>query len=781
LKKIKSFALFPENRSAVKEATMKLKIAAVCLLLFFLTNRLFAADTAYAPVRNCVPFTVPNNGIAYALDLSSRIDAGSDSMLRVYDIPSNTLRKTIRIPSYWRLETYTYSADPAGFVVIFCDSGYYKVTISSGICKKMYPIPMSLYFTEKCISNDYSKIIYITKDSSLYIADTSLSPPKRLFTNTKTASSFVAFYPDNKRVLTLNEKDSTLRIWNTDEDAILAEKHIPFKTLESAGFSRSDDKILIPISSSTTRSYMIVDAMTGNILSSDSASYNSTQKTWYYPVSIQFSSDDSKVLFGEPWTSTFIVDMATKKCRAYNIGSSGAYFWYYNPPWFTAGDTAAIIHAYNTGTLVNELYELSATTGKLSQRYTKQYRPVVRYSGFSNKGEPLLIGRYYYTAYSSFSGFSDVDTTLYWNAETDKEFLKRIGITQPQGTADYIFEDYFSADGTRLFQESWNVDIGSNNYLRGISIFNIADTGQLVAAINGSKILTSQDRSSACVFEDSIVKIVDAQSSNISQIPFKLPSQWIPYAIMPSLNIMCACSTSTPSQFSGTFYTLSAWDLRTNALIGKFYIGGMDWFDNKYHTMTPRVFITTDGAGVIITSSNGTKMLDIHTGSLLKAFTYDNTNVANVTLTPDGNQLIIGNCCYLTSTGELLRVYNGMSGFNYVAFNPRDNRQFIAGGKIWELPFPVGTIHRPPIQPKPSSVQCYADFRSLNINIQFARGEKAIVALYQLNGRCVLKKNLALLSGQCKVAFPKPAQGTYVYRLEVPSIAVSNQGKFMIR
>jgi hypothetical protein len=174
LKKIKSYTLFPNIFLAVKEANMKLKIAAASLLLFFLSNGLFAADTVYTPVRNCVPFTVPDNGCAYALDLSSRTDVCSDSMLRVYDIPSNALRKTIRIPSYWQLKTYTYSADQAGYVVIFCDSGYYKVTLSTGINKKMYPIPMSLFFSEKCISNDFARIIYMTKDSSLYIADTSL-------------------------------------------------------------------------------------------------------------------------------------------------------------------------------------------------------------------------------------------------------------------------------------------------------------------------------------------------------------------------------------------------------------------------------------------------------------------------------------------------------------------------------------------------------------------------------------------------------------------------------
>jgi hypothetical protein len=775
------------KKKLIKEAKVNLNVLTKNALLFIcLTSLAIAADTLYSPIKDYVPFTVSANGTAYARDISSRIDVCSDSMLRMYDIPSNQLRKTIRFPSRnISLITLSYSPDLLGYVIVRGDSGIYKVTISSGSIAKMYPLSTASILSVTCFSGDYSKIIYMAKDSLLHLDDSSGDSARLCFVNSNTTIHYAAFYPDNKKIITLNANDSTLRIWNANADTILVSRHLSVSISEQAGFSSRGDKIVIPLQYNNTRKYAVADASTGEILSIDSISVYGAPTTWNYGVDFQFASDDSKVMLGDFWTFTSIIDISTKKLLASYNGPGNAFYWHYNQRWFSTADTSVIIPTYHTGANFNALYELSANTGGIGVRYAKQDWPAVQYSGFSDKGQPLFVGRYYYEEYITYLGFYSLDSTVYWNAETNKEFTKRQGLTQPSTTADYVFENYFSPDGKRMFQEFWSLDAGSSgNGLYSIDIYNTADTGQLVTSVfcrSSSAVLTSQDKRSACIFDTSMVKIIDALTGDTVQMPFKLPSQWKPYTIVPTQNIVCACSTYQASQFADVKYTLGIWDLHTNALINKYFIESIDWMSNKSHGDTPRILVTPDSSRVIISSTNCTKMLDIHTGSQLVKYTNSNINIANTALTPDGNQIIIGNGCYLTSSGKLQRVYNGMSGFDYVVFNPLNNRQFIAKGKIWELPIPIAGSHSPAVQEKPRTVFCHANSRYLIIGLSSAQGEKAKIALYQPNGRRVFKKETVIRNEQEKVAFPQLSRGIYFYWFEVPSISFKSQGKIIIR
>lgn len=166
-------------------------------------------------------------------------------------------------------------------------------------------------------------------------------------------------------------------------------------------------------------------------------------------------------------------------------------------------------------------------------------------------------------------------------------------------------------------------------------------------------------------------------------------------------------------------------------------------------------------------------------GLCIKILDDDRYSDKYTALSPDGDQIIAGTCCYSAYTGELERVYKGMSG--YPVFNPLNNRQFISGTKIWELPAPSSVSYKQVAKNAFNSISCHASSGNLILHIQSPHGEKAIITLYQPNGRCILKRETVITDARQQILLPKLSRGTYIWQVEAPSISAKNQGKIIIQ
>lgn len=752
-----------------------------------------AVDTVFTPVRERVPADIDGSRIAYSRDGATRLECESNTV-RIYDMGTPTPIQSIQVPFIIHsLLTPQYARRSDGFIAVegWANNSYavYKVSLPSGAVVKAFSLPSYDAVGQMFFSEDFSLAIAKQADTTYSLFASSLSDVgkdstrKCLVTPKKKKFDFATFSPDKKKIVAVSRADTSIQIWDTAKDTLLQIVKFPREIFEKAYFTRSGSRIFVPTLSDlsgTRDGFAMVDAETGALLGVDSA--NACQIRYWFIGRLHFdiSANDSLLAIGDG-SNTGVIDLSKRTCKASFRGPVPNNDWVIGRPAFLPGDSSLQIPAYHNGSSTYRCYRQDIPSRKLQTVFSRQDRPSFDYIGFNPKGEPLLGGSYRYSGTDSYSGLYQFDTLVYWNAVTEKEFLKRLPISQPRSGSISVFHS-FLPDGMRMIREYWYLDIGryALTKIDVSDISEISDEGRVVASIgyaSGSLVL-AQNHRSVLSFDSNTVAITDAYTGDSSRMPFQLPRGWNAWGAVPERNIVFACSSYQKDNLANRNYWLTVWNLRTNEKIGDFPLASLGWFDANYQSSQPKVLLTPDGKEIIVASASGVKKMDLATGKENRWFSWKEARL--VQFSPGGKHLLIGDSCYSTDTWEMERVY-AKASLARVAFNPLKPNEFVSGAKTWELPGPSESL-----APAAAPLRQLGSIRpigakSLLIEVPSAQGEMASFELFQSEGRRVLKAQTFLGRARQVVAIPELAAGSYSYRLEVPALSVRAQGTLIAR
>jgi hypothetical protein len=541
-------------------------------------------------------------------------------------------------------------------------------------------------------SDSYKKMISLNPvDSSHMLWNLTAGTSKKCFMGLQKNVARAIFTPDESKILAISPQDSSAQLRDAVTDSILISYHFPKAIFPYASFSPDSKSFLIPMNATPgvffpARIYAIINATKDSVIKIDSTHQNLTSLNWWGggDVSLIYSPDGSKIVAGDEY-NVVVMDATTGETLLTYLGK-GPVDGYINDQqrWFSPEGNSVLMPFSNSQCCTNGLAEFNINQQQETMRFLKQNRPSISYSGFSEKGEALFIGQYYYSGSYIYTGYYKWDTISFWNGETDKEFMKRMHVTQPQVGGSFSSKFFFFPDGKGLLQENWYYNSSFNESSKtDISIYDISDTGKCIYSGQGEP---SQDCRSVYIFIGDSCKTINLQTGDSSMGPFN---------------------------------------------------------------------------------------------QNIKTFSKNNGNYA---LSPDGKHYISGNSCYNVLTGAKERVYLGMTG--YVTFNPVNPKQFISGPCIWELPN-AASVQSPAKETTSGRFHIIsATSARLIIDLPSTPGNYAIKAtlkIYQLNGRKLTQIPVIFKGTRQSITLPNLANGTYVYRFEIPSHSINIQGKIIIR
>ncbi|HEX2958922.1 MAG TPA: hypothetical protein VHO70_18955 [Chitinispirillaceae bacterium] len=741
-------------------------------VLSLLTAVIFTvkADSLSVPLKNYQESTTYN--FAYSRDGNYRADFCTDSTLRIYDIRTGQLQKKIQLPTN-NMTLYKKSYTSSNQELISgSDSTIYRIDIAEGLVSAFRP-PFSAGVRPLYFSDDYTKMI--SCDSVYRLWNLNSGTGRECFADLDTVE-FAVFSPDNQFVLLVREADSSAQLRSTETDSIMMTYHIPSSLLSSATFSPDGDKFLVPIltRAGASTAFAVMNVNSGDLIRIDTTAQNSSCKigwVWPHEVVLVYSMDQSRIIQADD-DNVCVLDAETGEYMASfcggspSFGGTQAYGFLNNPSWFSPDGDSVFIPTNHSGSKVSKLVVLETATNRKTVKYFRQDRPAVRSSGFSECGQPLFVGRYSYTEYSSGAGFYDFDTLVYWNGETDTEFKSRMRVTQPEGVGSYYYENYFTPDGRRMIQQ-----FGSRGSLE---IFNITDTCLRIAK-TGSGVL-SQDMKAVYVLGRDSCSVTDIETGSVTSYPLKCKNRKICAAYGDLIGVYYMKDTA---DFSDGVLYFGLWNSKSGDSIFEVIVDRIRWAlkdsDNWIYAG-----IINSGTEIVISSPNALQIIDAATGLYKKTISGKGSQF--LTFSPDCRQFIAGNGCYEASTGGLQRVYN-FPRDGHVSFNPVNPRQFILGATIWELPAlslgTSGTNHYLSMKLNVTALNS----GNLVLQLPFTQNKrcgKYSFMIFRMDGRMVMKKLVEYAAARQVIAVPGLSCGTYLYRLEVPWEKKHFGGKLLI-
>lgn len=751
----------------------------VCIaFLSFFSAAIFSinADTLSTPLKNYEQSTTYN--FAYSQNGNYRADFCTDRALRIYDIRTGKLQKTIQLP-FNNMTLYTNSYSPTKQELIAgSDSLIYKIDIAEEAVSAL-PLPRSAGASPLFFSGDYTKMI--SRDSVYRLWNLNSGIGRQCFADLDTLECAV-FSPDNKYTLLINKADSSAQLRSAENDSIIRTYHIPGPQFSYAVFSPDGGKFLVPVffRSGIETAFAIMDVKSGELIRIDSTSYNSPCRivwAWQHEVVLVYSMDQSRIIHGDD-SNVRVLDAETGEYMASfsggspSFGGTQAYGFRNNPSWFSPDGDSVFIPTNHSGSKVSKLVVLETETNRETVKYFRQDRPVIRSSGFSESGQPLFVGRYYYSEYNSGTGFYDFDTLVYWNGENNTEFKSRMRVRQPAGVISYYYDYLFTPDGRRMIQQYCSKSSSGGESRGSLAIFSTLDTCPLIAKTNEGVI--SQDMKAIYVLSKDSCTVRDIEIGSVASYPIKCKNRKICMAYGDLIGVYYMKDTAN---FSDGFLYFGLWNIKSGDSIFEINVNRISWVWKDYANWICAGIIN-GGTEIVISSYNAIQIFDAATGKYKK--TISSKGGQYLTFSPDCRQFIAGNGCYEASTGELQRVYN-FPADGYVSFNPVNPRQFIRGATIWELPA-LSSVTNGGNQYQSMKIKVTAlNSGNLALELPFhKRGGEYSFMLLRIDGRMVMKRTLECKTARQVIAVPDLSCGTYLYRFEESSEKVNSGGKLLI-